>query len=50
MRNPFKTKMYPSPKQRSEPVFASADPRLVQNAKNDLENLTRKPAFTAEEK
>lgn len=53
MKNPFKGKMYSSPsvqKSKVEVTAVTSDPRLVQNAKAELENLIRKPAYTAEEK
>ena len=53
MKHPFKSKMFlPSPKQKTEPISVAihSDPRLIQNAKMELDNLIRKPAHTAEEK
>jgi hypothetical protein len=53
IKHPFKSKMFmPSPKQKTEPITVAvhSDPRLIQSAKMELENLTRKPALTAEEK
>lgn len=46
--------LFPSPKQqqKTEPISVAvhSDPRQIQNAKMELENLTRKPAHSAEEK
>lgn len=52
MKNPYKSKMFTSPKHKTEPIAVAihSDPRLIQNAKMELENLTRKPALSAEEK
>ncbi|CAG9803088.1 unnamed protein product [Chironomus riparius] len=53
MKHPFKSKMFlQSPKHKTEPISVAvhSDPRLIQNAKMELDNLTRKPAVTAEEK
>lgn len=52
MKNPYKSKMFASPKHKMEPIAVAihSDPRLIQNAKMELENLTRKPALSAEEK
>lgn len=39
------------PRQKTEPLSVSvADPRLITVARNELENLARKPARTYEEK
>lgn len=54
MRNPqplVKSKLPAAPRFKSEPLFVStADPRLVSNARNELENLAKKPARSSEEK
>lgn len=54
MRNPqplVKSKLPAPPRFKSEPLFVStADPRLVSNARNELENLAKKPARSSEEK
>ena len=48
----MKSRMAAAPRVRTEmPLSVSvSDPRVVSIARNDLENLMRKPARTAEEK